>query len=291
MAESFITASADHQDASFRLVQYSARLVGAFHVGKERAWFYSISNALDASRILTRTFGIVYAVRAALSSHTNVNDAFADLALCGYHPCETAYWVLLVTSSPRAELRRTFGRLSSFFGLLWGVLHGYSVYRKLCETRTRLSALDAGCGDDGSGDALMLDAQLGNLRRLLWKLALDSVLSCHWALDHRTIKLSDWQVGLLGTASALLGLRLQWGVHVAALEAAEAYDAEEGEEGEEVGEWPEEFYDDVDDLEGEYAAQCVDGAAFDPDHHYDVATTTTPVRRRLYRSGDAAAAS
>jgi len=29
----------------------------------------------------------------------------------------------------------------------------------------------------------------------LWKLALDAALSFHWALDHRTIKLSEWQVG------------------------------------------------------------------------------------------------
>ena len=225
--ESFITSSADHQDASFRLVQYAARLVGAFHVGPRRAWLYAISNSLDASRIMTRTFGIVYAVRAALSApHACRRDLLADLALCGYHPCETLYWLLLVTSSPRAELRRSFGRLASFFGMVWGVLHGASTYARLRDVRGDLAS-------DG-GPASLAD-EVAKLRTVLWKLAIDAVLSCHWALDHRTMKLADWQVGFLGTASALLGLRLQWSAHVEALEAraAAAIDLENEEEEEE----------------------------------------------------------
>ena len=276
--ESFITASADHQDASFRLVQYACRLLGSLHVGTKRTWLYAVSNSLDASRILTRTFGIVYAARAALSAHARLNDLLADVSLCLYHPCETAYWLLLVTGSQRAELRRTFSRLSSLFGLLWGVLHGASVYQRLCSLREAASEADA----DDDGAAAVLADEITRLRRLLCKLALDSVLSMHWALDHRNAKLSDWQVGLLGTASAMLGLRLQWGAHVEALQVED--DDESEEEGEEEDDEEEEDDDDNDENDAHsYTPLSLDPAG-SATHSPE---STTGVRRRANAPGPA----
>ena len=232
--ESFLTSSADHQDATFRLVQYACRLIGSLNVGAKRRWYYAVCNNLDASRILTRTFGIVYALRAAANAtHERLHERLADLALCLYHPCETAYWVLLVTNSPHAERRRTFSRLSSLFGAAWGILYGASVYRRLRALTD--AASDTGGVDDGTAN--LIADEIIKLRRQLMKLALDALLSLHWALDHRTVKLSDWQVGLVGTASAVLGLRLQWSAHASALQAADddeyEYDDDEEEDGEE----------------------------------------------------------
>ena len=44
--EGFLTSSADHQDACFRVVQYACRLVGACHVGRWRESLYGVSNSL-----------------------------------------------------------------------------------------------------------------------------------------------------------------------------------------------------------------------------------------------------
>ena len=76
-----------------------------------------------------------------------------------------------------------------------------------------------------------LSHEISRLRRLVWKLALDSALCLHWSLDHHTLKLSDWQVGLIGTVSAALGLRLQWGAYT---EAIELHAREEEEENEKM---------------------------------------------------------
>ena len=43
----------------------------------------------------------------------------------------------------------------------------------------------------------------------------------HWTLDHAHIKLSDFQVGAIGSASALLGLSMQWRAHDEAMRIEE----------------------------------------------------------------------
>lgn len=132
MIESYIIASADHQDALFRLLQYAAKLIaGAYH-GRRRKALLSLSNAIDSSRIMNRTFGIVYALRAVVSggSATFV-DRLADLSLLCYHPYETGYWVLSSTNSPDAARRRMCSRVCSFFGMLWSVFASISVARRL----------------------------------------------------------------------------------------------------------------------------------------------------------------
>jgi len=223
--ESFVCASADHQDGCYRLVQYAARLLGSLHVTRRQSLF-ALSNALDRSRILTRTFGVVYAVRAAMAGHLRLDDLVADLALCAYHPLETWYWLLLVTASPKAERRRTLSRLSSLFGLVWGVLYGANVYKRFRAIKAEHAAAGDAEGAEGG-----LSHEISRLRRLVWKLALDSALCLHWSLDHHTLKLSDWQVGLIGTVSAALGLRLQWGAYT---EAIELHAREEEEENEKL---------------------------------------------------------
>ena len=225
--ESFVTASADHQDGCYRLVQYAARLLGSLHVTRRQSLF-ALSNALDRSRILTRTFGVVYAVRAAMAGHSRLDDLLADLALCAYHPLETWYWLLLVTASPKAERRRTLSRLSSLFGLVWGVLYGANAYKRLrALTADQAAAKPADRVAEGAEGGF--SHEISRLRRLVWKLALDSALCFHWALDHHTLKLSDWQVGLIGTASAALGLRLQWGAYVEAIQLQAREEEEENE--------------------------------------------------------------
>ena len=215
--ESFIISSPDHQDGLFRLVQYATRLLGALHVGRKRDALFGVTNSIDAARIMTRTFGVVYAARAALTPHARTRDLIADLALCGYHPSETAYWLLLSTNSPRSERRRTFGRLASLFGLIWCAIHGASAYTRMRDlVKQRDEAVAAAADGDGDGDVVgAVEAELARVRKTLAKLILDGLLSLHWALDHHTLKLSHLFVGLFGSCSALLGLNLQWGAHLA----------------------------------------------------------------------------
>ena len=238
--EGFLTASTDHQDACFRLLQYAARLIGALHVGRRRAALFALSNSMDASRIMTRTFGIVYALRAALTTHVRRDDLIADLALCGYHPCEAGYWWLLATASPRAELRRNLGRLTSLFGVIYAIFAGRTLNSKLRKLTSR--ELDAPPKTNGTVLHHYVDEEFEaaaaadaarRLRRQLWKNALDGLLCCHWALDHSYLKLANWQVGLVGSISAYLGLSLQWGAHVQAVQLKEQALALAGEEEEE----------------------------------------------------------
>ena len=245
--EGFLTASTDHQDACFRLLQYAARLIGALHVGRRQASLFALSDSMDASRIMTRTFGIVYALRAAMTKHACRDDLFADLSLCGYHPCEAGYWWLLATASPKAELRRNLGRLTSLFGVIYAIFAGRRLNAKLRELRTR--SLDAPQKLNGTAvhqyahgdfEAAAIPAAERRLRHQLWKNALDGLLCCHWALDHSRIKLSHWQVGLVGSISAYLGLRLHWNAHTAAVQLKEQALALTGEDcDDEYGEYGE----------------------------------------------------
>jgi hypothetical protein len=215
--ESFVIASSDHQDALFRLVQYAARLVGAMHVGPKREALFALSNSMDGSRIMARTFGLVYALRAVFTPHVRVDDLISDLALCGYFPCEAGYWCLLATASPKLELRRNMGRLTSLFGLVYAIFAGRALYAKLREFRAQTGIPVSGATKvsaiDDSRKACVPAEAILQIQRQLWKNALDGLLCCHWALDHSRIKLSHWQVGLVGTISAYLGLRLKWSAH------------------------------------------------------------------------------
>ena len=248
--ESFIISSTDHQDGLFRLVQYATRLLGALHVGRKRDALFGITNSIDAARIMTRTFGVVYAARAALTPHARTRDLIADLALCGYHPSETAYWLLLSTNSPRSERRRTFGRLASLFGLIWCAIHGASAYTRMRDlVKQRDEAVAAAAADgDGDGDVVgAVEAELARVRKTLAKLILDGLLSLHWALDHHTLKLSHLFVGLFGSCSALLGLNLQWGAHLAQQHQMRRLTMEEEDEEDEEDD------DEYEDAEEEYS--------------------------------------
>ena len=199
---------------------------------------------------------MVYALRAALTPHARYRDLVADLALCGYHPCETYYWLLLASGSPRAERRRTFGRLASLFGLIWCALHGASAHarmRALLAAREEAAATAGGDGgaDDDAGAAAAAaaarEAELARVRKTLAKLVLDGLLSLHWALDHHTLKLSHLFVGLFGSCSALLGLNLQWGAHLAQQQQMRRLTMEEDEEEDEEDD------DEYEDAEEEYS--------------------------------------
>lgn len=147
--ESFITSSADHQDAVFRLVQYSAKLLGSMHYGRRGEALANLASSIDSSRIMMRTFGIFYALRAVLtgSSEAPLLARLSDLSLLLYHPCETSYWMLTVSGWESARSwdvsrRRTFSRLSSLFGCMWSLLASLASSRRLRQLRAARLALE-----------------------------------------------------------------------------------------------------------------------------------------------------
>ena len=246
-SESFITSSADHQDAVFRLVQYSAKVVSAMHYGRRREALAGLSSAIDASRIMNRTFGIVYALRAVLTGRdAPLLSRLTDLSLLLYHPCETGYWLLLVSHSKNATRRRLYSRLSALFGCLWSLLASYAVARRLRQLHTARLAVQEAQGrardepakrsgggalqlrdedDELAADAAAIAAEVASERQRMAKLLFDAVLNLNWAVDHPTRGFSPFVVGLLGTCSAWLGLRMAFHAHVQAVLAAEAEDA------------------------------------------------------------------
>lgn len=143
--EQYICASADHQDALFRLVQYLAKLVGSCYYGRRRDALSRLSGAIDSSRIMYRSFGIIYALRAVRSapSTQSLRDRLGDLSLLFYHPTEIGYWLLLVTNSPATARLRTFSRLSSFFGMAWSAISMVDQVRRLREWKDMLQAARA----------------------------------------------------------------------------------------------------------------------------------------------------
>ena len=274
--ESYITSSADHQDAVFRLIQYSAKLLGSLHYGRRREALAGIAGSIDISRIMMRTFGIIYALRSVLTSKGDKPRVawLSDMSLLLYHPCETSYWLLTVSNweartSWENSRRRTFSRLSSFFGFLWSVFASIASTRRLRQLRAAQLSLKLAqdeahaLGDDKTGVAIsaqepdggrtmqLLNEDIAALatdasveRQRLIKLLLDATMNLNWAIDHPTRGLSSFGIGLLGAASAWFGLRLSYDAHAQAIEEAEAEDArwangsdedDDGEEGEEEG--------------------------------------------------------
>ena len=206
-ASDFVTASADHQDAVFRLVQYSTKLLAQLHYRgtARRRELAAISSSIDSSRALTRTFGVLYALQTFLSAVRGGGSAMRltltqDLALLLYHPLETWYWVLHVSGSPKAARQRMLSRLVSALALAWAMCAGASAI-----TQARQSA--EGAGSPGGSSTR------SELRRHLTKLLLDALLALHWMVDGPGFALREWQVGLMGTVSAYLGLRAAYHAH------------------------------------------------------------------------------
>lgn len=132
----FVVASADHQDALFRLVQYVLKFVGTMGEDRRRrATLSAIAGAMDSARMLTRTFGTVYALQAVMSpwEAPTATDRLANWALLAYHPLETWYWLLTAARSRNAKLVRLVSRLSCAMGLLWSACRSIATYRQLRE--------------------------------------------------------------------------------------------------------------------------------------------------------------
>jgi hypothetical protein len=224
--EEFLTASADHQDGVFRLVQYACKVVSAAHTGRRRQILLAIADNVDSSRALMRTFGLVYAIQAVRSSGARGVAAIADLSLLLYHPLETWYWVLHVISAP-SPWRRALSRLVSACGLVYGVCGAIGASRRLRELtelhgareqRASIASRNGRPSLPGETAASAVANQVAAIRRERTKFVLDALMSLNWAVDHPTVGFGNLVVGALGVASAWLGLRQKWAAHVDALE-------------------------------------------------------------------------
>ena len=221
-ASDFVLASADHQDACYRLVQYSCRLIGCAQNAHRQQTLKMLSASIDSARALTRSFGFLSALRALTAHRDRQPSTDATFALCcdsilfAYHPIELWYYGLVAVDSPQSSRRRLLSRLIS------GLTLAYNVCGAARAAIALRRASSAAAADDG-GDAT-------RERRLLAKLALDSLLAAHWTIDGPAFALREWQVGLCGTASALLGLAMQARAHrrLQAPEEEEEGDADGG---------------------------------------------------------------
>lgn len=193
-ATDFITASPDHQDACFRLVQYSCRLIGCVQSSQRQRSLKALANSIDSARALTRSFGILYALRALDAACRSLpRDADSALAMCcdsvllAYHPVEIWYYALVGSDSQQSARRRLLGRLISALTFAYNV----------CRGARALIAMRRSCGS------------AEDERRLIAKLSFDSLLAAHWAIDGPAFALREWQIAVFGTVSACLGLAMQ----------------------------------------------------------------------------------
>jgi hypothetical protein len=69
------------------------------------------------------------------------------------------------------------------------------------------SVLDTACEGHGGDEAA--ENEILKLRRHLAKMALDSLMFLHWAVDGPAFSLYEWQVGAIGLTSSILGLRMK----------------------------------------------------------------------------------
>ena len=127
----------------------------------------------------------------------------ADGILLAYYIAELQYWVNLVSDSKRLNHRRLLSRLVSALSFAYNACAAAIACLKLRQ-------LGSSCQSDDATASQRLQ-----LRRDVAKLALDSVLALHWSVDGPAFALHEWQVGVIGTASACLGLRKQVRAHCA----------------------------------------------------------------------------
>lgn len=222
-AESFLAASADHQDGVFRMIQYATKLLGALHHSKRRAGqLQSISFNIDNARAMTRTFGFIYAIQTLRNEGLAQLERVSAVSLLGYHPLEFGYWLLTVTGAEYKGWRRGLARVVSLLGAIYGVCEIVAAARRLKALRAEREQLLAQAYDEadtlGGGviaeaDADLVETEMETVRRQAWKLGVDTLMCANWALDHSKLGFGEGTVGALGCCSAYLGLRLKWNAH------------------------------------------------------------------------------
>ena len=141
--ESFLAASADHQDGVFRIAQYALKLIGAAHVGRRRSVLMGLSSEIDNARAMTRTFGFIYALQSLRTEGLDGLEKGSALSLLLYHPLEFWYWLLTATGAPYKGLRRGIARLVSALGAVYGVCEIVSAVRRLRELRASATSFCA----------------------------------------------------------------------------------------------------------------------------------------------------
>ena len=192
--------------------------------------------SIDISRIMMRTFGIIYALRSVLTSRGDKPRLawLSDMSLLLYHPCETSYWLLTVSNWGGTNQLGEFAAAHLFafvilFGFLWSVFAIASTRRlrqlRAAQLSLKLAQDEAhALGDDKTGVAIsaqepdggrtmqLLNEDMAALatdasveRQRLIKLLLDATMNLNWAIDHPTRGLSSFGIDCLALPLRGLG--------------------------------------------------------------------------------------
>ncbi|KAJ1631503.1 hypothetical protein T492DRAFT_869841 [Pavlovales sp. CCMP2436] len=212
----WVSASPSHRDTLFKLAQYMCKLVASLGGDRE---LLQIARAINDGRTLMRVFGLLDVLRS-LRTTAAVAPTLAlvqDCSLAVYHPIEAWYW--LSSHAPRlAPGPPWLSRAISAVTLVYNACAAVRLSRRLSQLRK--AARDTASTPGHSAAAIGREIALVRLQ--LRRLLLDSMILIHWALDHPTLRLRDWQVAAIGVLATSIGLNIQWRAHAHACEQASA---------------------------------------------------------------------
>jgi hypothetical protein len=207
-AAEFISSSPGHRDALIRLVQYICKFLGNVSAipQTKQIELRKLATYIDTARMISRSFDGVDAWSSLNSS--GPRDAEHTLTLgrdgfwLGLCYAEVQYWVGYVSQNPMYTARcRFYSRLVSALTLAYNACDA-------ALTCLRLRRLGSREQSDPGGDEAA-ENEILKLRRHLAKMALDSLMFLHWAVDGPAFSLYEWQVGAIGLTSSILGLRMK----------------------------------------------------------------------------------
>jgi hypothetical protein len=219
----WLSASPNHRDTLLRLAQSTLKL-GSILTGEPE--LQRLSSAIDSSRTLMRTFGMIEAVRSLRASASAAPSlaAVQDCALVVYHPLETWYW--LSTHAPRLSRGPAWlSRAICAVLLVYNACAARDLTRRLADLRRAVDEAASAAGAGGAGLRLgeQIEREIARLRLQLRKVCLESILFVHFLLQRPTGGgLRDWQVAIVGLGAAVTALQVQWRAHVAACAQARA---------------------------------------------------------------------
>lgn len=129
-----------------------------------------------------------------------------------YHPVEHHYWLCNHASSGRilGPPSLASSQFISALWLLWTGCGGALAFLEFRKTRRTLNTLRKSGAQGAVAEA---EIAFATAKCQLTKLSLDAVLALHWTFEHPTWRLSDFQLGAIGTASTLFALHAYWMRH------------------------------------------------------------------------------
>eukprot|EP00327_Prymnesium_parvum_P012943 CAMPEP_0184403888 /NCGR_PEP_ID=MMETSP0007-20130409/85652_1 /TAXON_ID=97485 /ORGANISM="Prymnesium parvum, Strain Texoma1" /LENGTH=229 /DNA_ID=CAMNT_0026760021 /DNA_START=18 /DNA_END=707 /DNA_ORIENTATION=+ len=210
-----------NSEALLRLAQFALRLLASTHASSSvaRKDLAALAAAIDSARMCFRSFGgfdSLHALqalepRAASREPRQALTTLQHVSMLLYHPLELRYWLQARMPSCSPSLRSS--QLISALWLFWIACGGALAYLDLAEARRRLEELRARRTREESEEWREARAAAAAACRRLAKLTLDAALALHWTVEHPTWRLSDLQLGLVGTASSLLAVHASWICH------------------------------------------------------------------------------